>query len=105
MEAALWYVLSGTRGGPNRARVLRAVEEQPRNPNQLAEALSLNCDTVRQHLEMLAENGFSLYYYLVDPTLSAWFSTSVPDPAWHATLLFHVLETLALAFLAWVTFD
>ncbi|KPN32057.1 bacterial regulatory protein, arsR family [Halolamina pelagica] len=56
MEAALWYVLSGTRGGPNRARVLRAVEEQPRNPNQLAEALSLNYDTVRHHLEVLAEN-------------------------------------------------
>lgn len=54
---------------------------------------------------LLVENGFSLYYYLVDPTLSAWFSTSVPDPAWHAMLLFHVLETLALAFLTWVTFD
>jgi len=56
-------------------------------------------------LLLLAENAFSLYYYLVDPTLSAWFSTSVPDPAWHAMLLFHVLETLALSFLAWVTFD
>jgi len=54
---------------------------------------------------LLAENGFSLYYYLVDPTLSAWFSTSVPDPAWQAMLLFHVLEMLALAFLSWVTFD
>lgn len=32
--------------------------------------------------------------------LPAWFSTSVPEPAWHAMLLFHVLETLALAFLA-----
>ena len=56
MEAALWYVLSGTRGGPNRARVLRAVEERPRNPNQLAEALDLNYDTVTHHLDVLAEN-------------------------------------------------
>jgi hypothetical protein len=54
---------------------------------------------------LLAENGFSLYYYLVDPALSAWFSTSVPPIAWRAMLLFHVLELLALSFLAWVTFD
>lgn len=56
MEAALWYVLSGTRGGANRARILRAVDERPRNPNQLAEELGLNYDTVRHHLEVLAEN-------------------------------------------------
>jgi len=46
MEAALWFVLSGTRGGANRARILRAVDQRPRNPNQLAEALDLNYDTV-----------------------------------------------------------
>jgi hypothetical protein len=54
---------------------------------------------------LLFENLFALYYYLVDPTLSAWFSTAVPDVAWRAMLLFHVLETLALGFLAWVTLD
>ncbi|WP_435157135.1 hypothetical protein [Haladaptatus sp. DFWS20] len=51
------------------------------------------------------ENGFALYYYLIDPTLSAWFSTKVPDIAWKAMLLLHVLETLAIGFLAWVTWD
>jgi DNA-binding MarR family transcriptional regulator len=56
MEAALWYVLSGTKGGPNRARVLRAVEWRPRNLNQLAETLDLNYDTVTHHLDVLAEN-------------------------------------------------
>ncbi|MFB6220043.1 MAG: hypothetical protein ABEH90_01275 [Halolamina sp.] len=54
---------------------------------------------------LLFENLFALYYYLVDPTLSAWFSTQVPAVAWRAMLLFHVLETLALAFLTWVTLD
>jgi len=52
----LWYVLAGTRGGVNRVRILRALDERPRNPNQLAEALSLNYDTVRHHLDVLAEN-------------------------------------------------
>jgi hypothetical protein len=54
---------------------------------------------------LACENGFALYYYLADPTLSAWFSTSVPAVAWRAMLLFHALETVALGFLAWVTVD
>jgi len=56
MEAALWYVLTGTRGGPNRARLLRAVDSRPRNANQLAEDLSLDYKTVRHHLDVLVEN-------------------------------------------------
>ncbi|MFH5797199.1 hypothetical protein [Haladaptatus sp. CMAA 1911] len=51
------------------------------------------------------ENASGLYYYLIDPDLSVWFSTQVPDIAWHAMLLFHVLEALAIGFLAWVTLD
>ena len=54
---------------------------------------------------LLAENAFAFYFYQVDPLLSVWFSTKVPDPAWQAMLLFHVLETLAVGFLAWVTLD
>ncbi len=56
MEAALWYVLAGTRGGPNRVRILRALDDRPRNPNQLAEDLDLNYDTVRHHLDVLTDN-------------------------------------------------
>ncbi len=56
MEAALWYVLTGTRGGPNRVRILRAVAERPRNANQLAEALDLDYKTVRHHLDVLVDN-------------------------------------------------
>lgn len=54
---------------------------------------------------LLVENGFALYVYLLDPVLSVWFSTQVPDPAWQAMVAFHLLETVALAFLAWVTWD
>jgi len=57
MEAALWYVLTGTRGGPNRVRLLRAVDERPRNANQLAEDLGLDYKTVRHHLDVLVDNG------------------------------------------------
>ena len=57
MEAVLWYVLSGTRGGPNRVRILQALDERPRNANQLAEELDLDYKTVRHHLDVLSDNG------------------------------------------------
>lgn len=57
MEAALWYVLTGTRGGANRVRILRALDKRPRNANQLAEDLDLDYKTVRHHLEVLADNN------------------------------------------------
>ena len=56
MEAALWYVLTGTRGGTNRVRILNAIDEQPRNANQLAESLDLDYKTIRHHLDVLLEN-------------------------------------------------
>lgn len=56
MEGVLWYVLTGTRGGPNRVRILRAVAERPRNANQLAEDLDLDYKTVRHHLAVLIEH-------------------------------------------------
>ncbi|MFC6835343.1 ArsR/SmtB family transcription factor [Halomarina ordinaria] len=56
MEAALWYVLTGTRGGPNRARILWTLRQRPRNANQLAETLDLHYETVRHHLDVLQDN-------------------------------------------------
>ncbi len=56
MEAVLWYVLTGTRGGFNRVRILRALDERPRNANQMAKDLDLNYDTVRHHLGVLVDN-------------------------------------------------
>jgi len=56
MEAVLWYVLTGTRGGTNRIRLLRALDARPRNANQLADELDLDYKTVRHHLDVLEEN-------------------------------------------------
>jgi len=57
METVLWQTLAGTRGGPNRARVVRALADQPRNANQLADDLDLAYNTVRYHLDVLEDNG------------------------------------------------
>jgi DNA-binding transcriptional ArsR family regulator len=57
METVLWQALAGTRGGPNRARILRALDARPRNANRLAEDLDLAYNTVRHHLDVLERNG------------------------------------------------
>jgi hypothetical protein len=54
---------------------------------------------------LLAENALGLYIYMVDPDLSAWFTSEVPVIAWQAMMALHVLETVGLLFLVWVTWD
>jgi len=56
MEKALWYLLVGTRGGANRVRIIRCLLDRPRNPNQLAEHLDLDYNTVRHHLDTLEDH-------------------------------------------------
>ena len=53
----LWYVFASPRGGENRARLLRAIDDRPRNANKLAEELDLDYTTVRHHLDVLEENN------------------------------------------------
>lgn len=56
MEKALWYLIAGTRGGESRAKIIRELEERPRNANQLAEELDLKYNTVRHHLDILIDH-------------------------------------------------
>jgi DNA-binding transcriptional ArsR family regulator len=80
MEASLWYVLTGTRGGTNRIRLLRAIDERPRNANKLAETLDLDYKTVRHHLDVLAENNvvhasgdeYGAVYLVTDAARTHW---------------------------------
>jgi len=57
MEGVLWYVLASSRGGPTRTEVVRTLDEQPRNANQLAEELDYDYTTIRHHLDVLQENN------------------------------------------------
>ncbi|WP_135534605.1 MULTISPECIES: winged helix-turn-helix domain-containing protein [Halostella] len=57
MEGVLWYLLASSRGGPTRVRVLRRLDEQPSNANQLAEQLDMDYTTIRHHLDVLMENN------------------------------------------------
>ncbi|WP_299268991.1 ArsR/SmtB family transcription factor [Halorientalis sp.] len=74
MEKALWYLLAGTRGGENRARIIRTLDERPRNANQLAEQIDVDYNTIRHHLEMLEDHDvvepggddYGKLYFLTD---------------------------------------
>lgn len=57
MEGVLWYLLASSRGGASRVRILRALDERPRNPNELATMLDLDYSTVRHHLDVLSKNN------------------------------------------------
>ncbi|WP_323677198.1 winged helix-turn-helix domain-containing protein [Halorubellus sp. PRR65] len=74
MEKALWYLLVGTRGGQSRVQIIRAIEDRPRNANQLSEVVDLDYNTVRYHLDTLLEHDvvekgdedYGALYFLTD---------------------------------------
>jgi hypothetical protein len=43
----LWWVITGNRGGANRARIILTLKAQPLNANQLAQRLEMDYKTVR----------------------------------------------------------
>lgn len=76
MKRLLWWLLAGTRGGTNRARILMALNQRPYNSNQLAEHLSLDYKTIRHHLDVLLKHevivaqgdGYGRMFFLTGET-------------------------------------
>ncbi|MCI4360795.1 MAG: ArsR family transcriptional regulator, partial [Thermoplasmata archaeon] len=56
-RSLMWYLLVGTRGGPNRRRILEELRRSPANAHQLSSALALDYRTVRHHLRLLEQNA------------------------------------------------
>ena len=59
-EWLLWWLFAGSTGAKTRAQVLLAIKDQPRNAQQLAQALHLDYTTVRHHLRVLENNRLTL---------------------------------------------
>ena len=57
MEGVLWHLLASSRGGETRCRLVRVLQERPRNANEIATELAMDYTTVRHHLEVLMENN------------------------------------------------
>ena len=57
LKRLLWYLFAGTRGGPSRAEIIRAIQNRPSNANQLAQILRVDYKTIQHHVRVLEENG------------------------------------------------
>ena len=57
LKRLLWYLFAGTRGGPSRAEIIKALQDRPSNANQLAQILHVDYKTVQHHVRVLEENG------------------------------------------------
>ena len=56
-EKLLWYLFGGSRGGPNRIRIIDLIKEQPYNTNQIAEFLKMDYKSIQHHLTVLEKNN------------------------------------------------
>ena len=56
LKYLLGWLILGTRGGPTRAKIIKALKERPQNANQLANLLGVDYRTIRHHLEVLEKN-------------------------------------------------
>jgi DNA-binding transcriptional ArsR family regulator len=56
VKRLLWWLLTGTAGGWNRARIIMLLRDQPYNAHQISKELDLDYKTVRHHLKVLEEN-------------------------------------------------
>jgi DNA-binding transcriptional ArsR family regulator len=57
MKTVLWWLIAGSKGGVNRAKIIKELHERPYNANQITERLGLDYKTIRHHLKILSENG------------------------------------------------
>ena len=74
MKKALWFLIAGSRGGENRARIIRELDHRPRNANELASELDVEYNTIRHHLDILQDHNvieggdqdYGKLYFLTD---------------------------------------
>ncbi|MCL2135559.1 MAG: winged helix-turn-helix domain-containing protein [Candidatus Bathyarchaeota archaeon] len=56
LKYLLGWLITGTRGGPTRAKILEALKDKPQNANQFATLLGMDYKTMRHHLDVLEKN-------------------------------------------------
>jgi predicted transcriptional regulator len=56
LKYVLGWLIAGTRGGVSRAQIILALNETPKNANQLANLLEMDYRTIRHHLNVLEKN-------------------------------------------------
>ncbi len=57
LRRLLWFLLGGSRGGANRARIIMRLRDKPSNQNQLASDLGLQYKAIQHHIKVLVRNS------------------------------------------------
>lgn len=79
LRRLLWFLLGGTRGGENRARIIFQLKERPSNLNQLAKQMDIEYRAVQHHIEVLRRNSLvvaSGEKYGVTYLLTPWLESN-----------------------------
>lgn len=79
-ERLLWWLFAGSAGAKTRAVILASVREEPRNAQQLSQALNLDYTTIRHHLRVLETNKlvitegekYGRLYFISDAMEAHW---------------------------------
>ena len=80
LRRMLFFLLGGSRGGENRARIIRRIREKPSNMNQLAGDLGLQYKAIQHHVRILMTNSLlvtSGEKYGVIYSLTPWFQAHI----------------------------
>jgi len=99
---SLWVDITRAAMGVNVLLLLVLVGVWGRNYRQLRSKHTLGL--LLFGLMLLGENMLGLYFFVVHSQLGAWFA-GLPDIASGSMMALRLAETVAIAFLAWVTLD
>jgi DNA-binding transcriptional ArsR family regulator len=80
VKQILWWLIAGSKGGINRARIILTLHKRPYNANQLTQMFSLDYKTVRYHLDVLKKHqvirstgeGYGTMYSLSDQMMTKY---------------------------------
>jgi DNA-binding transcriptional ArsR family regulator len=93
VKQILWWLIAGSKGGINRARIILALYKRPYNANQLSRIFDLDYKTIRHHLDILKKHnliisigeGYGTVYFLSENMkaeykdfLDIWMQIDVP---------------------------
>ncbi len=55
-QQAVYWLIAGSKGGINRAKILFALEKEPMNSNVLSKKMKVDYKTIQHHISLLLEN-------------------------------------------------
>jgi len=56
-KMVFWHVFAGSRGGPNRIKIMSLLKNRPFNSNQLATETGLDYKGIQHHIKALEKNN------------------------------------------------